>query len=209
MKYSKLLILLLIVSLFSLHGLSPTLARFSSDYDGLDTALIAKWDFKVGLEGEELGKSDLTNFDLFQGVVLGPDTSGNKSFFISSGESDVAIEYKVMINAEDLILDFDDEETLYLPLVFRSNNDHGTPWIRISNDDYFEVASGYLDSNFAVPTEVTTYWKWDASYYVVSSNSEDLEDYNKEVLEFIADMEPSFSGNIKFKVEGRQKEPEN
>lgn len=204
MKYIRLALLLMLVSFCSLHVLSPTLAQFSSEYSGSDTAVVAKWNFRVGAEDSNLGVSDLNDFDLFKGEILGPTSTsqGAKSFFISAEGSDVDIEYEVFMHADDFSFE-QEENKYYLPLVFRVNE--GTNFTLEGEEGYFSVATGDLKAEQT--EEVIIAWWWDASYYN-NKYSMTNEAYGNEVLKIIDAMEPPFAGNIKFKVEGRQIKPE-
>jgi hypothetical protein len=99
MKLSYIIRLLLILTLGSMCILSSTLARYSDEYSGNDTALVAKWNFRVGTSEDNLHNLGFT-FDVFGGEALKPQAQGENTFYISSGESDVAIDYEVFMNVQ-------------------------------------------------------------------------------------------------------------
>lgn len=183
MKYIKPVILLLILVMFSLHVLSPTLARFSSENSGSDTAVIAKWNFRVGADEDNLHNEGFT-FDVFNEQPLKPQDMGENSFFISPGESDVAIDYEVYMNVDVLLADINGvpEGTDYPPLIFRiSSSETATvhspydEWfdlknIAIDDDGYFSVATGHFDTNSEELVPITIEWWWNTSFYVGSPN---------------------------------------
>lgn len=207
MKLSRVLVLLLLFSAFSLHMLSPTLARYSSDYGGFDVAVVAKWDLKISLDGENSWEnSELSNFDLFQNVdEIGPGTEGSNSFYISSGESDVAISYTVKIKAEALDLNYNLNDRKFIPLIFGSSEDS---LVKIDDSGLCEVTSGILeidhDGLITNKELITIYWRWDASHY---TGLENISNYNNEVLNTIAERSDSI-GEIEFIIEGTQIKPE-
>ncbi|HZK09911.1 MAG TPA: hypothetical protein VFD08_02470 [Clostridia bacterium] len=201
MKHKKLIILLLIVSVFfGLSIFSPTLARYVSEYQGSDRAMVARWDFKVDTDA-----AGLDDFDLFDGAELGPQASGQNSFIISPGESDVAIDYLVYMNTEVLRLS-DDK---YLPIVFRIASSSGQSMIKdwfapIDKLDYFQVVEGIFEAGSNASDEITIEWKWDTSDYRGEATE---KEYNNQVLEAVKDLGPEFKGNITFKIEGKQIAP--
>lgn len=201
MKHKKLIILLLIVSvLFGLSISSPTLARYISEYQGSDRAMIARWDFKV-----DTATGGLDDFDLFDGAELGPQASGQNSFVISPGESDVAIDYLVYMNTE--VLRLGDEK--YLPIVFRIDSSVGQPlfkdWFAPMGElDYFQVVEGTFQAASNALDEITIEWKWDTSDYRGEATE---KEYNEQILEAVKDLGPEFKGNITFKIEGKQIAP--
>jgi hypothetical protein len=82
---------------------------------------VAKWNFRVGSAEDNLHNLGFT-FDVFGGEALEPQARGENTFYVSGGESDVAIDYEVYMNVEVLQTDIgwsasaDDD---YPPLIFR------------------------------------------------------------------------------------------
>lgn len=196
--------LLLILSIFSLRAFPQTLARFSSEYSGSDRALIAKWNFKAGPDENNLENQDFT-FDVFNAQTLTPGASGQNSFIISPGKSDVAIDYGIYMKAE--VLKLGGEENKYLPIKFRINSSWEEDWFApkdksslLDKDGYFLVASGKFDANESHGKTIKIDWSWDSSYYS-SDNS-----YNANILNIIKSI--GIDGNVSFKIEGKQVAPD-
>lgn len=185
MKTSKLIALLMILVLFSLHFLSPTLARFSDEYRGSDVAVIGKWNFRVGSVVDNLQNQGFT-FDVFDGQNLSPQMKSSNSFFISPGESDVAIDYEVTMNVAVLMKDINgnQEGEDYPPLIFKIESNENLPTvnstatiptsygdgfslkdIEVDDDGYFTVATGNFEAGSDEIVEITINWWWNTSYY--------------------------------------------
>jgi hypothetical protein len=79
MKLRYTIRLLLILALASSCILSSTLARYSDEYNGSDTALVAKWNFRVGSNEDSLHNLGFT-FDVFGGEALKASGSGGEYF---------------------------------------------------------------------------------------------------------------------------------
>ncbi|ATW23434.1 hypothetical protein [Candidatus Formimonas warabiya] len=105
MKLRRVLIILIVLVLISSAFFSSSLARFTDEFAGSDTALIAKWNF--GARGEDDTAGEFYNkgftFDLFNAESVEPMDFGVKSFTFTGGGSDVAILYDVQMNADDLL----------------------------------------------------------------------------------------------------------
>ena len=171
MKLRYTIRLLLILALASSCILSSTLARYSDEYNGSDTALVAKWNFRVGSNEDSLHNLGFT-FDVFGGEALRPQAQGENTFYISSGESDVAIDYEVFMNVQVLQTDigWDNGDDDYPPLIFYvSSGENGAniedpydEWFDLQNieadeDGYFRIASGHLEHSSAelIPITIT------------------------------------------------------
>jgi len=103
-KLFRILILLLVVALLDSFTIFPsTLARYTSEYSGSDKALIAKWNFSAKGETDTQYYNKGFTFNLFNGQNIQPMDSGEKSFSLRSGSSDVAVAYNVEMNANELI----------------------------------------------------------------------------------------------------------
>jgi len=105
MKLSKILSILILSVLISSAILSSTLARYTDEFAGSDTCLIAKWNFSA--RGEDDPEGEFYNkgftFDLFNAESVEPMDFGVKSFAFTGGSSDVAIHYDVEMNTSDLL----------------------------------------------------------------------------------------------------------
>ncbi|MDR9787025.1 MAG: hypothetical protein RJR37_07240 [Peptococcaceae bacterium MAG4] len=64
-KTARITILLLVLCLISTAMLSGTFAKYTSEYAGADTALIAKWDISVSDGETYLSPEETVNLDLF------------------------------------------------------------------------------------------------------------------------------------------------
>ncbi|NLO20745.1 MAG: hypothetical protein GX119_01925 [Syntrophomonadaceae bacterium] len=203
MKFSYIIRLLLILALGSACILSSTLARYTDEYTASDSALVAKWNFRVGSSADNLHNLGFT-FDVFGGEALQPQDYGDNTFFISGGESDVAIDYQVYMNVQVLQTDIgwstsaDDD---YPPLIFRIESDSETAeatiedpydtWfdlqdIAADEEGYFLIASGHLEANSEELVPITIYWWWNTSYYTGTPNP-DQSDTGNYYAEAVAD----------------------
>jgi hypothetical protein len=185
---------LLVVALASFSVLSSTMARFTSEYSGQDTALIAKWNFRAGNSAENLQNVGFT-FDVFNDQELAPQDSGSNSFLISGGESDVAIDYEVYMNVNALLADINGVVggTDYPPLIFRVSSMEATVaapynnWFSLKDitkdaEGYFLVGSGQIAAGSANLITITTYWWWNTSCYVGTANLDESPTGNYYVL---------------------------
>lgn len=190
MKIYRIMVALLIVAIGSFGILSSTLARYNSEYSGLDQVLVAKWNFRVGSTADNLQNQGFT-FDVFNNQELSPQDMGLNSFVVSSGESDVAIEYQVFMNVDALLTDIYDapEGTDYPPLIFYVSSSEATVtepydnWFKLNDvvadsEGYFQVASGQFDADFAGTHSITINWWWNTSFYVGTPNPDDSETGN-------------------------------
>jgi hypothetical protein len=192
MKLRYTIRLLLILALASSCILSSTLARYSDEYNGSDTALVAKWNFRVGSNEDSLHNLGFT-FDVFGGEALRPQAQGENTFYISSGESDVAIDYEVYMNVEVLQVDIDNNSPGddYPPLIFRIESESETAeatieepyddWfdlqsIEADEDGYFRIASGHLEAGSSELVPVTIHWWWNTSFYVGDDPNPDVSE---------------------------------
>ena len=182
MKLRYTIRLLLILALASSCILSSTLARYTDEYIGSDSALVAKWNFRVGSAEDNLHNLGFT-FDVFGGEALEPQARGENTFYVSGGESDVAIDYEVYMNVQVLQTDIDwgPQDDDYPPLIFRIESESESAeasieepyddWFDLQNieadeDGYFLIASGHMEHSSAELIPVTIRWWWNTSYYV-------------------------------------------
>jgi hypothetical protein len=179
MKLRYTIRLLLILALASSCILSSTLARYTDEYSGSDSALVAKWNFRVGSAEDNLHNLGFT-FDVFGGEALEPQARGENTFYVSGGESDVAIDYEVFMNVKVLQIDigWDDGDDDYPPLIFRIESESESAeasieepyddWFDLQNieadeDGYFLIASGHMEHSSAELIPVTIRWWWNTS----------------------------------------------
>jgi len=138
--------------------LSFTLARFTEEYAGRDSALVAKWNF--GARGEDDTDGQFYNkgftFDLFDSYQVKPMDFGSKSFTFTGGGSDVGIAYDVEMNGNDLLQLAADTVVgatyadIYAPFVFKITADINDgaadpepgmfPHLSSCGDDWFRLS---------------------------------------------------------------------
>lgn len=181
---TKLTALVVLVTMIALVIISGTLAKYTSEYDGTGTAIVAKWDVKVtDLNGQELSAEqtidlfdasnvyelkDVTDFtaaetaddtDVANGTdkaIVAPGTWGKIGFKVNIGAAnDVTVKYGIDITALDT----------ELPLQFSTD---GTTWKTVT-----EIKTGLATSPYSIEEKtvqpratessntVTLYWKWD------------------------------------------------
>jgi hypothetical protein len=204
MKLRYTIRLLLILALASSCILSSTLARYTDEYSGSDSALVAKWNFRVGSAEDNLHNLGFT-FDVFGGEALRPQAQGENTFYISSGESDVAIDYEVFMNVQVLQTDigWDNGDDDYPPLIFYvSSGENGAniedpydEWFDLQNieadeDGYFRIASGHLEAGSSELLPITIHWWWNTSFYVGDdpdkmNNTDESENGNYYAVAFV------------------------
>jgi hypothetical protein len=140
MKLLRTISMLLVVALCSLNILSSTLARYSSEYSGASTALIAKWNFRVGTDAENM-HNEVFTFDVFDNKSLSPQARGENSFIVSGGKSDVAIDYEIYMNVEALLADIngDAEGKDYPPLIFYLSSEDSSVHIEEECASWFDL----------------------------------------------------------------------
>ncbi len=95
--------LLIVAALVSFSIFPSTSASYTSEYSGSDPALIAKWNFSAKGETDTQYYNKGFTFNLFDGKTVAPMDSGEKSFSLKSGRSDVAVAYNIEMNANELI----------------------------------------------------------------------------------------------------------
>ncbi len=190
MKLSRIILRLLVLAVVSFVILSSTLARYSEEYSGSDTVLIAKWNFSAKGEDDEQYYNKGFTFDLFNASAVEPMDWGEKSFSLRSGSSDVDVEYNVEMNANELIkLTTDDNQAViatysgkdvYAPLIFKvmATMNAGaqdssplvfqTDWFRLQDQEpdeqgyfsIFDLADGKPRFSYSSADEATVTIQW-------------------------------------------------
>ena len=160
-------VIALIFTLVSTSLLAGTLAKYTSEFSGSDTARVAKWN---------IGATNTINnlFDYVDSGVLGypgnavgadgvkliaPGTKGSASFALT-GAPEVAYKLEFAVSG---VFKIDDVEAAwpgdYYPIQFSLNN---SDWYSLSG---FGTAFSALNDEFAPGTApsgtFTIYWKWD------------------------------------------------
>lgn len=196
---TKLTALVLLVTMIALVVISGTFAKYTSEYDGAGTAIVAKWDVTVtDLDDQEFTADqtinlfdvskvyelkDVTDFtadgtddtDVFNGTdnaIVAPGTWGKVGFKVNIGATnDVTVRYGVDITK--LVTD--------LPLQFSTD---GTTWktaaeikAAITTDSLYAIAEKTVQPRAAESSNVVTlYWKWD---YEVGSDATTIANNDK------------------------------
>jgi len=148
--------------------LLSTLAKFADTSAGIDTARVAQLSFSA------YGDTPI-EFKLFDGIALAPLENGERVFFVTGGKSEVAINYIIQMNAEDLIQDLDGRQ---LPIVLKISsadvdiNDAYEDWFIPTDKGFNDI----IDTNqFAAGSEdivkITIQWWWNTSFFVGNPNS--------------------------------------
>lgn len=196
---TKLTALVLLVTMIALVVISGTFAKYTSEYDGAGTAIVAKWDVTVtDLDDQKFTADqtinlfdvskvyelkDVTDFtadgtddtDVFNGTdnaIVAPGTWGKVGFKVNIGATnDVTVRYGVDITK--LVTD--------LPLQFSTD---GTTWktaaeikAAITTDSLYAIAEKTVQPRAAESSNVVTlYWKWD---YEVGSDATTIANNDK------------------------------
>ena len=196
---TKITALVLLVTMITLVIISGTLAKYTSEYDGAGTAIVAKWDVTVtDLDDVELSES--ATFDLFDATKV-YDLDGVTDFTTETVTDDAdvyngtdkaivapgkwgKVGFKVKIGADNDVtvkygIDITKLET-DLPLQFSVD---GTTW-KTADEIKTELASGaYSITEKTVQPRATAsentvilYWKWD---YEVGSDATTIANNDK------------------------------
>lgn len=196
---TKLTALVLLVTMIALVIISGTFAKYTSEYDGAGTAIVAKWDVTVtDLEDHEFTADqtinlfdvskvyelkDVTDFtvdgaddtDVYNGTdnaIVAPGTWGKVGFKVNIGATnDVTVRYGVDITKLET----------ELPLQFSTD---GTTWktaaeikAAITTDSLYAIAEKTVQPREAQSSNVVTlYWKWD---YEVGSDATTIANNDK------------------------------
>lgn len=196
---TKLTALVLLVTMVTLVIISGTFAKYTSEYDGTGTAIVAKWNVTVkDLDDQEFTADqtinlfdvskvyelkDVTNFtadgtddtDVANGTdnaIVAPGTWGKVGFKVNIGATnDVTVRYGVDITK--LVTD--------LPLQFSTD---GTTWktaaeikAAITTDGLYAIEENIVQPRAAESSNVVTlYWKWD---YEVGSDATKIANNDK------------------------------
>lgn len=182
---TKLTALVLLVTMIALVIISGTFAKYTSEYKGEGTAIVAKWDVSVtdlkgnaysedttinlfdvskvyDLNGADFAADGTDDTDVANGTdkaVVAPGTWGKVGFVVTVGETtDVTVKYNVDIT----------ELTTSIPLKFSTD---GTTWVTVDdikadinnvNKKAYSLGGDTVEPRTADSTKtVTLYWKWD------------------------------------------------
>ena len=199
---TKLTAFVLLVTMIALIIISGTFAKYTSEYDGEGTAIVAKWDVTVtDLAGREYAADETINlFDVSNvyelkdvtdftaagtndtDVADGDDTNGNKAIVAPGTWGKVG--FKVNIGAtNDVTVRYGVDITALtteLPLQFSTD---GTTWktadeikTAIETKPY-AIAEKTVQPRAAESSNtVTLYWKWD---YEVGSDADTIANNDK------------------------------
>lgn len=158
MKLRNILLVLFLAAIISSTLLSSTLARYTDEFTGGDTALIAAWN--MGARGEDDVEGEFYNkgftFNLFDSRSVQPQDHGEKSFAFRSGGSDVAIAYDVKMNMVDLLRLTTDELKAVIGGVV--DQDVFAPFIFKITAKLNEGASGSVPVIFSPYDETSPYY---------------------------------------------------
>ena len=196
---TKLTAFVLLVTMIALIIISGTFAKYTSEYDGEGTAIVAKWDVTVtDLAGREYAADetinlfdvsnvyelkDVTDFtadgtddtDVANGTdnaIVAPGTWGKVGFKVNIGATnDVTVRYGVDITKLET----------ELPLQFSTD---GTTWktvaeikAAITADSLYAIAEKTVQPRATESSNVVTlYWKWD---YEVGSDATTIANNDK------------------------------
>lgn len=180
---TKLTALVLLVTMIALVIISGTFAKYTSEYDGNGTAIVAKWDVTVtDLNGDEYSENTTINLfdaskvyelkgvtdftadgtddgDVYDGTdkaIVAPGTWGKIGFKVNIGASnDVTVRYGIDIT----------ELNTELPLQFSTD---GVNWKTAAEIKAALATNPYsIEEKTVAPraaessNTVTLYWKWD------------------------------------------------
>lgn len=190
MKLSRIILQLLVLTVGSFLVMPLTLARYTDEYSGSDTVLIAKWNFHAKGENDTQYYNKGFTFDLFNANAVEPMDLGENSFSFKSGSSDVAIEYNVEMKANELIkltsennkavIATQSEKDVYAPFIFKVSaamsagaQDSSpivfqTNWFRLQDQDLdeegyfsiFDLTDGKPTFSTGSTDEVTVTIQW-------------------------------------------------
>ncbi len=181
-KTLKLIAFALLVTVIAIILVAGTYAKYASSASGSDTAVVAKWDIKAGLAGEEVsitGDNATVAFNLFDTILdedgtaeadvtagkIAPGTSGAFELSVKN-DSQVNAEYGITFSVKE----GESEETT-IPLEFKVNDGE---W----SSSLSSVATTALNMNSSSVAKVE--WRWayetaDADGNVVAGDEVDTE----------------------------------
>jgi len=179
-KTARITILLLVLCLISTAMLSGTFARYTSEYAGADTALIAKWEIEFD---DDNTTTSGTTLDLFShafdtNIITGAGTQKIIAPGVD-GDFTLKVENKGDVAAE-MTFDFDvSGDASNAPIEYKLKDVEGQTW---GNLDALKTALDELEKmkNVAAGTgtaEQTVEWRWplDGSDVYGTNDEEDTE----------------------------------
>lgn len=165
-KLTKFISFVLLITIIALILVAGTYAKYTSTATGSDTATVAKWDIKAGVEGSELsitGSNSTVAFNLFDTILDSAETAdtaetdvsegmiapGTRGKFELSVKNDSEVNAAYTVNFE--LVDTELPEGTTLPLEFKVNDGNWTS----SLDSVAATALNMGESNIA-----TVQWRW-------------------------------------------------
>ncbi|MDD2234716.1 MAG: hypothetical protein PHV03_07390 [Desulfitobacteriaceae bacterium] len=134
-KTLKISALLLIVCLISTVMLSGTFAKYTSEYAGEDTALVARWSFTSDTMGDGTSDepADLPLFDHLYDTHINKTAADGTTFIIAPGVGDeftLKMDYIADVDADVKITIDDLEDSAAVPVEYSVD---GTTWVTRAN----------------------------------------------------------------------------
>jgi len=182
--------LLLIVCLISTVMLSGTFAKYTSEYAGQDTALVARWSFSAQGDGTIMGapggNTELALFDHLYATHINQKAADGTTFIIAPGVGDeftLKMNYIADVDA-DVLIDIAalPDNNADVPVEYSVNN--GANWVTLTNlpealavkiaetaaddpltdptagDKTFRIAKVANNSNTPIAISQTVKWRW-------------------------------------------------
>jgi hypothetical protein len=146
--------LLLVACLISSVMLSGTFAKYTSEYAGEDTALVARWDFDATLDGTtNPGGVGLNLFGHFYEKHINPNKDGDATtFIIAPGVGDeftIKMSYLADVNADVEIAFETLPNSVAVPIEYSVDN--GASWVALNG--LAEALANKIIANTATATE--------------------------------------------------------
>jgi len=180
--------LLLIVCLISTVMLSGTFAKYTSEYAGQDTALVARWSFSAQGDGTIMGapegNTELALFDHLYATHINQKAADGATFIIAPGVGDeftLKMNYIADVDADVLIDITELAGNAAVPVEYSVND--GANWVTLTDlpealavkiaettddpltdpttdDETFRIAKVANNSNTPVAISQTVKWRW-------------------------------------------------
>lgn len=184
--------LLLVLCFISTVMISGTFAKYTSEYSGEDTALVARWNFE-GFAGQNPVEST-TELDLFKHEFdKHINQKDGNDYIIApgvSGEFVVAMDYLADVDADVVIGIKGLEDNALVPVEY--SVDGGSNWVELdgladalanemgsenASENIFRIAAVGVDSTTAVNISETVKWQWpyDAGDSVYEDSSDETD----------------------------------